>query len=457
MALGAVLERFIEKSPLSVMARLAVQRAVSPEWVDSLFEEHRERQYTRELMFSSVVEMMSLVAMGLRPSLHAAAKASNLSVSMTAVYDKVNRVEGRVVRALVQQSAERLSPVVSPMQSQQAPFAKGYRVRIVDGNHLPATEKRVKPLRGFRGAALPGHSLVVFAPEQRLVVDMVSIEDAHAQERTGLPAVLEHAQAGDLWLADRNFCTTGTIVSLCDKQAHFILREHGRSPNPTELGRRKKVGRIETGVVYEQDVQVEDETGRLFALRRIELQLDMPTEDGDTVIRLLTNVPKRRLSGKAVARLYRKRWSIEGMFQRLESVLQSELKTLGQPKAALLAFGTAVVAYNVLSVLQTAVEAAHPQAQQEGLELSSYFVAIEARAAYEGMLIAVPEQVWVEYEAASPTALAQSLIRIAANAQPKRLRKHPRGPKKKTKTGYVAHGVASRHVSTARVLASGHV
>ncbi len=217
------------------------------------------------------------------------------------------------------------------------------------------------------------------------------------------------------------------------------------------------MGRIETGVVYEQDVQVEDETGRLFALRRIELQLDTPTEDGDTVIRLLTNVPKRRLSGKAVARLYRKRWSIEGMFQRLESVLQSELKTLGQPKAALLAFGTAVVAYNVLSVLQTAVEAAHPQAQQEGLELSSYFVAIEARAAYEGMLIAVPEQVWVEYEAASPTALAQSLIRIAANAQPKRLRKHPRGPKKKTKTGYVAHGVASRHVSTARVLASGHV
>jgi hypothetical protein len=75
MALGAVLERFIEKSPVSVMARLAVQRAVSPEWVDSLFEEHQERQYTRELMFSSVVEMMSLVAMGLRPSLHAAANA----------------------------------------------------------------------------------------------------------------------------------------------------------------------------------------------------------------------------------------------------------------------------------------------------------------------------------------------------------------------------------------------
>jgi hypothetical protein len=158
-----------------------------------------------------------------------------------------------------------------------------------------------------------------------------------------------------------------------------------------------------------------------------------------------------------VARLYRKRWSIEGMFQRLESVLNSELKTLGQPKAALLAFGTAVVAYNVLSVLQSAVEAAHPKAKDEGIELSSYFVAIEARAAYEGMLIAVPEQTWDKYENESPNALAKALTRIAAHASPQRLRKHPRSPKRKSKTGYVPLSVAARHVSTARVLTNGCV
>jgi IS4 transposase len=457
MAFDTVLQRFIEKSPVSVMARLAVQRAVGREWVDSLFEQHRERQYTRELLFSMVVEMMSLVAMGLRPSLHAAAKESNLPVSMAAVYDKVNRVEAPVVRAMVQQSAQRLSPVVAAMKGEDAGWAPGYRVRIVDGNHLPATDKRVKPLRGFRGAALPGHALVVYSPEEGLVVDMVPIEDAHAQERTGMPAILERAQGGDLWMGDRNFCTTGIIVSLWDKEAAFILREHGRSPNPTVLGQRRKVGRIETGLVYEEDVQVEDETGRLLKLRRVELQLDEPTEDGDSVIRLLTNTPKHKLSATKVARLYRKRWSIEGMFQRLESALNSELRTLGQPKAALLAFATAVVSYNVLSVLQSAVEAAHPQAKDEGIELSSYFVALQARAAYEGMLIAVPEQLWGHYEDASPDALAKALIRIAAHAKPARLRKHPRGPKRKTKTGYVSREVASRHVSTARVLADGHV
>src|SRR5690348_12878777 len=115
MVLDAVLERFVEQRPVSVMARLAVQRAISPEWMDAVFEAHRERQYTRELLFSEVVEMMTLVAMGSRPSLHSAIKTSNLSVSMTAVYDKVNRVEPSVVRAMVQQSAERLAPVLAAM------------------------------------------------------------------------------------------------------------------------------------------------------------------------------------------------------------------------------------------------------------------------------------------------------------------------------------------------------
>lgn len=157
MAFDVVLERFSQESPVSVMARLALQRAISPEWMDSLFEQHRERQYTRELLFSTVVELMGVVAMGLRLSLHAAAKASEVGDSMAVLYEKVNGTEPALVRALVQGSAQRLGPVVQPMKKAEEPWAEGYRVRVVDGNHLPASQKRLKPLRGFRGAALRGH------------------------------------------------------------------------------------------------------------------------------------------------------------------------------------------------------------------------------------------------------------------------------------------------------------
>ena len=121
--MDAMLKRFSEQAPVAVMARLGMQRAIGAEWVNQVFEEHSQTQYTRELLFSTVVELMSLVALGLRPSLHAAAqKMSDLPVSLTALYDKVNRVEPNVVQALVRGSAERLAPVMRPLRQSVAPW-----------------------------------------------------------------------------------------------------------------------------------------------------------------------------------------------------------------------------------------------------------------------------------------------------------------------------------------------
>ncbi|WP_455289796.1 hypothetical protein [Cupriavidus necator] len=48
MVLDAVVERILEHSPITVMARLALQRSLEPAWIDDLFEQARETQYTRE-------------------------------------------------------------------------------------------------------------------------------------------------------------------------------------------------------------------------------------------------------------------------------------------------------------------------------------------------------------------------------------------------------------------------
>ena len=117
MVMDAVVQRFVKQSPATVMARLALQRALEPGWIDALFEQEREQQYTQELLFSTTVELMSVVAMGMRPSLHAAANAcKDLPVSVQAVYDKIKRTEPALVRALVQGSARQLAPVLSPIR-----------------------------------------------------------------------------------------------------------------------------------------------------------------------------------------------------------------------------------------------------------------------------------------------------------------------------------------------------
>lgn len=436
------------------MAQLALGRALESDWMDALFEEHRQRQYTRELMFSTVVDLMATVAVGLQPSVHAAAQArKDLPVSLAALYDKINKTEPSLARALVAGSAQRLEPVAKEVRGKLAPLCPGYRIRVLDGNHLPASEKRLAPLRSFRGAALPGHSLVVYDPDAGIVIDLVPCEDAHAQERTLMPTLLAAAQPGELWIADRNFCTTGILSGWHQRGAAFVVREHGSSPNPTVRGRLSKVGRVETGTVYEQEVEI-GEGEDTIKLRRIEVHLDQPTADGDTVIRILTNLPGTR-SAEEIANLYRRRWSIEGMFQWLESVLHSEVRTLGYPRAALLAFSVALVAFNVLSTIQAVVERQHGIEPEEKAGVSLYYVANEIRTGYKGMMIAVPSEAWGHYQELSSKELSRAFLEIAAHVDPKTLRKHPRGPKKIVKKGYAPGHVARKHVATARVLASG--
>lgn len=61
--LQKVLTRFERQAPVSVMAGVALERAREPGWVDEVFENHRQRQYPGELLFSTVVELVSLAAL----------------------------------------------------------------------------------------------------------------------------------------------------------------------------------------------------------------------------------------------------------------------------------------------------------------------------------------------------------------------------------------------------------
>jgi IS4 transposase len=444
--LKEVLARFEQREATSVMARVALERAIDPAWVDQMFEEHRQRQYPRELLFSTVVELVTLVSLGLRPSLHAAAKkAEQLPVSVAALYEKVKRTEPAVMRALVSGSAQRLAPVVDAMEPEAS--LPGWQLRVLDGNHLPASDKRLGALRGQRAAALPGHTLVVYDPDATLVTDIVPCEDAHASERSVAAVLVEGTGAGELWIGDRNFCTLALMQGWHDAQANFIVREHAKHPRVLCEDQWVACGSVETGQVREQLIDLaEGQT----PWRRIELQLTAPTEDGDTVIRLWSNLPAQ-VSAQRIAEIYRKRWKIEGMFQRLEAVLNSEIRSFGHPRAALLGFAAAVLAYNVLSVLKRSIERAHRDTAPD-LDVSTYYLATEISAAYHGMLVALPPQLWASWADAKPPAIARRLLELARHVNPKHVSTHKRGPKQRAAKAYVDRATASAHVSTARVL-----
>jgi IS4 transposase len=447
----AILDRFVERCPAVVMVRATLERLLRPERLDQIFEDARHRQYSKQLLFSQVVAVMAAVATRTHTSVHAAylAMADRLGVSAAALYEKLNHTEPETSSALVRQTAADASRVIDAMPAARKEVLPGLEVFYLDGNHLAATEHRLAELRLTREGPLPGQSLALLDAQRELIVDLVPCEDGHAQERSLLPELLERLRAGIVLVADRNFCTSKFLFGLAAREAFFVIRQHGSTLTWRLRGRRRRVGRIATGVVYEQAMELHFE-GATLSVRRITLRLDRPTESGDTEIHILTNLSPEQATALQVARTYGTRWTVEGAFQTLTDVLRCEVETLCYPRAALFSFATAVLAYNTYAVVKASLRATHgAEVIQE--KLSDYHLMGDVAATYVGMEIAVPDECWESYRAMPVGTLAKAMTKLAHRVKLTRYPKKKRGPKKprpRQKSGRRNH-----HISTARLLA----
>ena len=129
----------------------------------------------------------------------------------------------------------------------------GYRAKILDGNHLAASERRLEALRHTWAAPLPGQILVVLDQQRMLATEVVLCEDGHAQERSLLGQVLPCVEPDDLWIADRNFCTVAFLSGIAARGGCFVVRQHGQLKGSL-VGVRQSKGAIDTGKVYEQKI-----------------------------------------------------------------------------------------------------------------------------------------------------------------------------------------------------------
>ena len=327
--------------------RTLLEHTLDPAEIDRLFEENADRQYTREILFSSIVELMGSVVCGAQPSVRAAYLASlgEVAASLSALYEKLKGLEPGVCRAFVRDNAGRLAPLVHQLGADLPQPVPGYRAKILDGNHLAGTEHRPKVTRTTRAAALPGQSLVVLDPATMLALDVVPCEDAHAQERSLIDQVLAGVEPGDLWIADRNSCTTRLVFGTHARGGRFLVRQHKSTLYWEEATPWTGVGRTATGMVSEQAITATEADGTgAIRLRRIRLELDRPTRDEEKEVFLVTNVPVERADALSLANAYRSRWRLENVFQTLTEALTCEIDTLAYPKAAPFGFSVALVA-----------------------------------------------------------------------------------------------------------------
>lgn len=464
MLLGAMLERFIQDAPMPVLFRLLMERALDPGELDRLFESTATRQYTRELLFSSIVDLIGAVVCRVKPSVRRAyIDHSGMAATLTAVYEKLKGTEPAVCRALVQSTGKRLAEVVRRLEPNRPISLPGYHVKVFDGNHLAGTEHRIPETRDIWDAALPGQSLVIYDLDLGLVIDAIPCEDAHAQERTLLAEMLDDCDPMDLWIGDRNFSVAWWILEVSRRNAYFLVRQHSTAIRIEPLDKYIVIGSVASGEVQEQRVRAvemnghgapqRDEHGRprQMEMRRVRVLLNEPTQDGETEILLLSNVPKDDADALVLSQLYLRRWTIENGFQTMTDVLRCEINTLAYPKAALLGFCVSLVGFNILATLRSALRSEHGREMVER-EVSNYHVMCEVRETHRGMMIALPPASWTQFRNLSLDDFVELLREVASQAN---LKKYPlthRKPKPATARKKPRKNRRSHHTATARLL-----
>jgi hypothetical protein len=443
----------IEISPLTVLVRGVLEWACPQSFFEELFDrECRPKQWNRKLTISAIAWLMLAVVAGVRRSVFAAFQADQASQTPTilatasALYAKYGRIDPRYTAAVVRESGQRMSHLLATAGVKE-PFGwEGYRVVILDGTDLAGTEHRLKPLRRIKAAGLPGRFVAAYELATGVVIDAVASEDAYTSERVLVRDLLARVTPRDLFVADRHFSTTEILFSIMDQGARFVIRQH-ENLRWRPVKEAVAIGRVETGEVREQPIEVEEtDNGQRRRMRRIILKLDTPTDEGDTEILLLSNL--RGISALRICVLYRDRWRIERHFCLVKTVLRGEVEGLGYPKAALFAMGMALIAANALSVVKQALRETHGPEEFE--KLSGYYMADEVAGNYRAVDVLVAKAEWATLAGRSAEEFWEWSRSVGARVRTRGLHKHPRGPKKPQPPR--ASGRDRHHYSTYRLL-----
>jgi hypothetical protein len=445
-ALPAILNDSIKDAPIAVMTRIVLDWIIRGTPFDQLFEQAAQDQYTREFTLEHLVLVMLDVVCGHHPSTRSAFRDRQLQLiaSLSAFYGKLNRMELAVTEEVVRQTARRGRELIAAAGGLLPEPIPGYAARILDGNVLAGTDHRLIPTRTTWSACLPGKSLAIYEPASGLITAVVLEENAHTQERALLESVV--VQPGELWIADRNLCVRTFLFRILRSGAFFLVRRHESTLPFQPLGPMKSKGRCATGKVFEQAILVDDPEaeGVRHRLRRIVLELDEPTRDGETEIVLVTNLPEE-VSALACCAAYRGRWRIEGHFQVLTDLLHCEIPSLSYPRAALFGFGMSVAAGNALAVLKGSLRAEH--GPEMAGEVSDYAVVNQVARIYPGMMKAVAPRRWPDLSARPAAAVAALLNELAVRVPVEWMLRRRRGPKKpppKRRTGRRYHHLATK-------------
>jgi Transposase DDE domain len=351
--------------PLAEAAFRLLDYTLAADFLVSVFEQHRGRSYEKTISFPLFVHLISEALLDHSRSVHQtfqrAQQDDSLKTSIQAAYGKLRRVPLELSVGMFADATTRLHTIGSPVVANRLPASLDeFRVLAFDGKKLKYVVKRLKPLRGLKGNIFGGKLLVVQELSTQQAIAVEAVADGESADNPLVPPVVARVRAMPisgprLWVGDRAFCDFKLLGLLTADADQFVVRFStgcGFHPDSTEPVR---TGTDDVNRPFREEWGWlgKPENPHRIRVRKITIVRDTV----DPLIFVTSLLDADRYPAKDLLTMYRSRWGIEVMFQRVVQTFDLRHLIGGTPQATVFQAVFCLLLYNITMIIRDYVAA----------------------------------------------------------------------------------------------------
>jgi hypothetical protein len=350
-------EEVASKLPLAEAVLQSFSYLTAESFLDEVFEKYRGRSYEGTLSFATIVSVIADALLEHDGSGHRALKQAHadheLEASQEAWYGKLRRIPESLSQGFLLEGTQRLLGVMPTKRSPLPRSLRMFDATTIDGKKIKNAAKRLKPTRQFRGSVLGGKVLVALDIRSGMAVAMNSHEDGETNDCPLVPGLLEQlaelpGNRQKLCVLDRQFCDLKVPAVLAKHGFHFVIRYHPKVTFTRDATHPVSKGNDADGRRYvdEQGWIGKETDHRRRYVRRITL-----TRPGAEDVILITDLlDETKYPASDLLELYRMRWGIEKVFQRITEVFHLRQLISSSPKGTIFQCAFCLLLYNLIEL-----------------------------------------------------------------------------------------------------------
>jgi len=350
----------LNKVPLAQAALQVLSFALDETFLEEVYEKNRGATYTKLIGFPLITRLVCDALFQDKSGRRVFEKAQEeetLPASVEAAYKKLSRLPVAVSTAFLEGASGRireLFPCGCEETSLPASLA-GFTGIVIDGKATKQIPHRLKPLRSPKvGGLVGGRGLVAYLLQSGLVLGMEADEDGDANETPWVPRLAEKVRASTpgprLWIADRQFSYPCSLAEFSRGDDGFVVRYSKAIPFFRDESRRPREGKDADERDYVEEwgwLGVAKHPQRCY-VRRVTVK-----RGNQEAIHVVTNLLDADCYlATDLLEAYRKRTSIEYVFERITAVFSLRRLIGTTPRATLFQLSLCLVLYNVLQLVR---------------------------------------------------------------------------------------------------------